>query len=79
MAEGRIKEQLILDRIIEREELQASDDDVRTEIERLAARRGISTAEIRRQLAREGNFEAVGRNLAVEKVFEYLKGESAIA
>ena len=78
LAEGRIKEQLILDRIIEREELQASDDDVRKEIERLAERRGVSTQEIRRQLAREGDFEAVGRNLAVEKVFEYLKGESAI-
>ena len=78
LAEGRIKEQLILDRLIEREALQASDDDVRKEIERLAERRGVSTQEVRRQLAREGNFEAVGRNLAVEKVFEYLKGESAI-
>ena len=78
LAEGRIKEQLILDRIIEREGLQASDEEVRKEVERLAERRGVSTQEIRRQLAREGNFEAVGRNLAVEKVFEYLKGESAI-
>jgi trigger factor len=78
LAEGRIKEQLILDRIIEREELQASDDDVRKEIERLAERRGVSTQEVRRQLAREGNFETLGRNLAVEKAFEYLKGESAI-
>jgi trigger factor len=78
MAEGRIKEQLILDRIIESQELKATDDEIRREIEQLAARRGVSTAELRRQLAREGSFEAVGRNLAVEKVFEYLKGESGI-
>jgi len=78
LAEGRIKEQLILDRIIEREALHASDEDVRVEIERLAERRGVSTQEVRRQLAREGNFENVGRNLAVERVFEYLKGESAV-
>jgi trigger factor len=78
LAEGRIKEQLILDRIIERKELEATDDEVRTEIERLAEIRGVSTQEIRRQLAREGSFESVGRNLAVEKVFEYLKGESGI-
>jgi trigger factor len=78
LAEGRIKEQLILDRIIERQELEASDDEVREEIERLAEARGVSTQEIRRELAREGSFEAVGRNLAVERVFEYLKGESGI-
>jgi trigger factor len=79
LAEGRIKEQLVIDKIIERQELEASDEEVREEIERLAEARGISTAELRRQLAREGSFESVGRNLAVEKVFEYLKGESSIA
>jgi len=78
MAEGRIKEQLVIDRIIERQEFEASDEEVREEIERLADSRGISTAEVRRQLAREGGFDAVGRNLAVEKVFEYLKSESSI-
>jgi len=79
LAEGRIKEQLVIDKIIERQELQASEEEVREEIERLAGARGISTQELRRQLAREGSFESVGRNLAVEKVFEYLKGESSIA
>jgi trigger factor len=79
LAEGRIKEQLVIDKIIERQDLHASDEEVREEIERLAEARGISTAELRRQLAREGSFESVGRNLAVEKVFEYLKGESSIA
>ena len=78
LAEGRIKEQLVIDRIIERQELEASEDEVREEIERLADSRGVSVAEVRRQLAREGNFDAVGRNLAVEKVFEYLKSESSI-
>ena len=78
LAEGRIKEQLILDRLIEREELEASEEEVRSEIERLAGDRGLSTHEVRRQLAREGSFDSVGRNLAVEKVFEYLKRESSI-
>jgi len=78
LAEGRIKEQLVIDQIIEHQELKASDEEVREEIERLAGSRGISTAEVRRQLAREGGFDAVGRNLAVEKVFEYLKRESSI-
>ena len=79
LAEGRIKEQLVIDKIIGLHELQASEEEVRDEIERLADAREISTQELRRQLAREGSFESVGRNLAVEKVFEYLKGESSIA
>jgi len=78
LAEGRIKEQLILDRIIEREELQSSDEEVREEVERLAESRGTSTQDLKRRLAPEGGIEAVGRNLAVEKVFAYLKGESEI-
>ena len=78
LAEGRIREQLVLDRIIEREDLQASDEEVREEIQRLAEIRGISTQDLRRRLAPEGGIEAVGRNLAVEKVFAYLKEESEI-
>lgn len=78
LAEGRIREQLVLDRIIEREDLEASDEEVREEIQRLAEIRGISTQDLRRRLASEGGIEAVGRNLAVEKVFAYLKGESEI-
>ncbi len=78
LAEGRIKEQLVLDRIIESRDLEASTEEVQAEIERLAESRGVSTAELRRRLAREGALESVGRNLAVEKVFEYLKGESGI-
>jgi trigger factor len=78
LSEARIKEQLILDHLAKREGFQASDAEVREEIERLADSRGVSTAELRRRLAREGSLEAVGRNLAVEKVFEYLKRESGV-
>lgn len=78
LAEARIKEQLVLDHLIEREGLEATSEEVREEIERMADSRGISTQELRRRLAREGRFESVGRNLAVEKVFAYLKKESGI-
>lgn len=79
VAERRIKEQMILDHLIEREGLDPSDDEVKAEIERLAERRDIHPQEVRRQLAKEGGVEALGRNLAVQKAFEYLKGESGIA
>ena len=79
LAERRIKEQMILDHLIEREGLEASEDEVGAEIEKLAERRDMTVPELRRRLAREGGYEALGRNLAVDKVFEYLKGESKIA
>ena len=49
LAEGRIKEQLVIDKIIGLHELQASEEEVRDEIERLADAREISTQELRRQ------------------------------
>lgn len=79
LAERRIKEQMVLDHLVEREGLEASEEEVKAEIEKLAERRDMAPQELRRRLAREGGIETLGRNLAVEKVFEYLKRESEIA
>lgn len=78
MAELRIKEQMVLDRLIEREGLQASLEEVDAEIRRIAARQGLKAPELRRRLVKEGSLQTLERNLAVDKVFEYLKGESGI-
>jgi trigger factor len=77
-AERQIKEQLVLDRLIEREGLEATGEEIGAELEEIAAGRKLSAGELRRRLAKEGQVEAVGRNLAVEKAFEYLKGQSTI-
>jgi trigger factor len=78
-AEQQIREQLILDKIIETQELEPSPEDVEAEIEAAAARRKVSTGQLRKELARDGSLEALGRNLAVENAFSYLKDQSGIS
>lgn len=78
LAERRIKEQMILDYLIELHDFEPTDEEIGAEIERLAEKRGLQPAELRRRLAREGSLENLGRNLAVEKAFEYLKSESGV-
>ncbi|MGD8496178.1 MAG: trigger factor [Gemmatimonadales bacterium] len=78
-AERQIRDQLLIDAIIEQEELQASAADVEERITELAESRGVDPAKLRRDLAREGRIDAVGRNLAVEKAFAYLKEQSGVS
>jgi len=78
-AERQIREQLVLDRIIEREGFAATPEDLDAEIEEIATRRGVHPGKLRRELAREGSLDSLGRNLAVEKAFGYLKDQSEIS
>lgn len=77
-AERQIKEQLILDHLIEREGLEATSEQVEAKVEELASSGGIPAPDLRRRLHREGGLEAIGRNLAVDRVFDYLKSQSTI-
>jgi trigger factor len=77
-AERQIKEEMILDRLIEREELDPSPEEVSAKLEELAERRGMTPAALRRKLEKEGQLVSLRRNLAVEKAFEYLKSRSEI-
>lgn len=78
-AERQIREQLVLDALIDGEDLAASSDEVEQRIAELAEARGVAPAKLRRDLAREGKIEQLERNLAVEKAFTYLKEQSGIA
>jgi trigger factor len=78
-AERQIREQLVLDRIIEREGFEPTPEEIEAEIEEMAARRGVHPGKLRRELARDGSLDSLGRNLAVEKAFGYLKDQSEIS
>lgn len=78
-AEKQIREQLILDRVIEREGFTPTPQEVEEEIGEIAARRGVPPGKLRRELVRDGSLENLGRNLAVEKAFGYLKDQSGIS
>ncbi|MEJ2482084.1 MAG: trigger factor [Gemmatimonadota bacterium] len=77
-AERQIKEEMILDRLIEREDLRAGEDDVEARIAEMAERRGAAPGTLRRQLAKEGQLESLKRSIEVDRAFEYLKSQSEI-
>ncbi|MFQ5528748.1 MAG: trigger factor [Gemmatimonadota bacterium] len=78
-AERQIREQLVLDRIIDREGFEPTPEEIEAEIADMAARRSVHPGKLRRELARDGSLESLGRNLAVEKAFGYLKDQSGIS
>jgi len=77
-AERQIKEEMILDRVIEQEALRPDEEDVERKIAELAERSEMEPGAVRRRLEKEGQFESLRRNLAVDRAFEYLKSQSEI-
>jgi len=77
-AERQIKEEMILDRLIEREGLRPDEEDVERKIAELAERSKMAPGAVRRRLEKEGQLESLRRNLAVDRAFEYLKSQSEI-
>lgn len=77
-AERQIRDQLLLEAIIDEEELAPTPDELEGRIAELAESRGVAPAKLRRDLVREGRLETLGQNLAVEKAFAYLKQQSGV-
>lgn len=77
-AKRQIKRHLILSRLVEREGMEATDQEVDERIGRMAEEREVEPARMRRQLARQDELEQLRRQVAVEKVFEYLKSRSTV-
>ncbi len=77
-AERQIRDQLLIEAIIEEEELRPSRGEVEAHIAKLAEQRDASPDRLRRELAREGRMDALRQNLAVEKAFTYLKDQSSV-
>jgi trigger factor len=77
-AERQIKEEMILDRLIEREGLRAGDEEIDARIAELAERSGASPGTVRRQLVKEGQLDSLKRSIEVDRAFEYLKSQSEI-
>ncbi|MEN8143801.1 MAG: trigger factor [Gemmatimonadota bacterium] len=77
-AEREVRRQLLFERLIEREGFAATGDEISQRVTELADSQGVKEGEMRSRLARSGSLEDMGRHLAVEKVFGYLKSESGI-
>ncbi len=78
VAVNQIKRQMVLDRLIAREGLEASREEVEDRIRDIAERRGVEARKVRSQLAREGRLATLERQLAVDKAFAFLETQSTI-
>ncbi|MEE9208387.1 MAG: trigger factor [Gemmatimonadota bacterium] len=77
-AEREVRRQLLFERLIEREGFATTPAEISQRIAQLAGSQEVSEAEMRSRLARSGGMDDMGRHLAIEKVFGYLKSESGI-
>lgn len=76
--ERQLRHQLVIDSLIEREELEATEEELEARVAELGERRGIATGEVRKRLARQGGLDDLRRRLAVEKLFDWLLSQSAV-
>ena len=77
-AEWGIKRTLILQRVAEEQDLQASREEVQERLEKLAKQTGRSASEVRTRLAKSGDLRDLERRITESKVFKYLKEQSEI-
>ncbi|MFQ5689668.1 MAG: trigger factor [Gemmatimonadota bacterium] len=77
-AERHLRRHLILQRVIEQESLEATDEELEERIRAMAQRRGLEARDLRRQLAREKRLDGIRDQIATEKAFEYLEAQSTI-
>lgn len=76
--ERQIKRDLILERLIDSEGLAASEEEVEERLQTLGERGGLSSAEVRKRLAREKRLDALRQQIATDKAFDFLASQSTI-
>lgn len=77
-AERQIKRHLIIERLTEREGLEATEDEVDERVREIADAEGLEPGVVRRQLARDDRMESLRRQISAEKAFDYLKEQSSV-
>jgi len=73
-----LKHMLAVDRLAEREGLQATQDEVDERVEQLAAQHGRSASEIWIELEKSGQLEQLEREITEDKVFDFLKSQNTV-
>jgi trigger factor len=78
-AEWSLKRMLVIERLAEKEGLQATQDEIDQRVEALAKQHERSPSEVWLQLEKSGQLEALEREITEDKVFEYLLSQSTVA
>jgi trigger factor len=77
-AEWSLKRMLVIERIAERETLQASQDEIDAKVSELATRHERSESEVWLALEKSGQLEQLEREIMEDKVFAFLKTQNTV-
>ena len=78
IAEARVRRDLVLDFVTEKEQLRVTDAEVDGRIAELAKRRNVSAAEMRASLEKNQRLRELEHGMTEEKVFRHLLGQSTV-
>ena len=78
MAEAQVRRDLILDYVVERQQLRATEAELGQRLEELAQRRNMAAGELRASLEKAKRLRDVERSITEEKVFAYLLSQSTV-
>ena len=78
MAEAQVRRNLILDYVVERERLQATEAELDERIQELARKRNMPSGELYASLEKAKRLRDMERSITEEKVFAYLLSQSTV-
>lgn len=78
VAEAQVRRDLVLDHVVEKEKLAATEADLDAKIQELAAKRQMPAAELYASLEKAKRLRDLERGLTEEKVFHFLLSQSTV-
>ncbi len=78
IAEAQVRRDLVLDAVVEKQNLRATEAELDQRIQELAARRGMPAAQLYASLEKAKRLRDVERSITEEKVFAFLLSQSTV-
>ena len=71
-AKKRVENRLIIDKIIEKEKIEATDEEIDARVEEIAKKYKLTKEEVKKQY--DDNMDYIGYDIKARKVFDIIKG-----
>lgn len=78
-AEYQLKRMLVVERLADRENLRATQNEIDARVEEIARRNNHEASQVWLQLEKSGQLQALEAEITEDKVFEYLKSQNTVA
>ncbi len=79
VAESQVRRDMILNAVLEKEKLAATEEEIDERVARMAAARGVETGPLYASLQKNNRLAELERSIAEEKAFNFLLSQSTIA